>query len=153
MSNLPVRTGRTRRLVARLVARRKDLGWSQERLANELVDRAAMVAEEFDEEPLWVTVSNSYVSRLERMFHDNAGPVEKRTRLTLSMAAYGMWARVLGLRLFVDIVPENSTGTHVFMEERDAALARRIRALPEDQRRTVEALVDQFWRLNPDMDE
>lgn len=142
---LPPRTGNTKHLVERLVQRRKDLGMTQEELAQRWTDYARRQAERFGEPTEGVGVSRAYISRIETMFRDGASEKAKRTRVTMAMNSYAIWMRCLGLRMVREAVDVNADMDAVILPSTEADVVRKLAALPARQRRAVRRIVLDLW--------
>ncbi len=117
----PDNTGRTRMLRQRLKARREALGLTQEQVAQLISDDPLR-----DDKP----IGNTAVSNWETL---------KRHPKIDDFAA---WARVLGMRLIVDLDDAESDRVPVLLPPgRHVELAKAISTLPDDDFTYVEALV------------
>lgn len=148
---LPESTGRTRQFFhGALVQRRKDLGWSMQKLADEWTAYALAQARKYGEPTEKVGISRQYVWKLEHMFDDNAAPALKRLRVSTSLNSYGIWARVMGLRIRLELVEADEERDILFLDPAPARTARRLAALPGDYQEHIAGIVDALWAAYED---
>lgn len=118
-SPLPEVSGHSRHLRGVLRAAREKLGWTQQQVADKITDRLQL------EKPL----SGSSVSEWERFGRHPAINV---------MSA---WARVVGLRLLVDLDAGTGNRIPVLVRPRSADLCRTIDLLSDEDQQTIKNVV------------